>query len=198
MGLREINATRTKAMIVDAAMGLFLEGGYDGTTMEDIAHRADIGTSTLYRYFPTKESVVAGFLGDPGFMADEVRDRPADESVEVALGHSLVAFLVRAADNPEQGATFSEIIDANPRPRARLLEWLQEAQTLLASALAERSGKTPDDVHVGAMAWMAIFVLQRSGDVATSDGLTIEQASAKVMSDLGRHPVLTPQFELPG
>ena len=40
MGLRETNATRTRATIIEAAMALFLRRGYEATTMEDVAEVA--------------------------------------------------------------------------------------------------------------------------------------------------------------
>ncbi len=58
MGLRERNAARTRELIINTALGLFLEHGYDATKMEDIAEAAGIGTSTLYRYFPTKDLLI--------------------------------------------------------------------------------------------------------------------------------------------
>jgi len=193
MGLREINAARTATMIVDAAMKLFFEHGYDATTMEQIAEASGVGTSTLYRYFPSKESVIVGFLGDPGLIADHVLDRPADESIEVALGHALVAFLVRASEDEEQGRRFSEIVETHPRPRARLLEWLQEVQDRLVAALAERTGSSANDVHVAAMAWMAIFVLQRISQAGpVREGWGVPEMAAAVMADLASAPVTTP------
>ena len=53
MGLRETNATRTRAAIADTALALFLDRGYEETTMEDVAAAAQVGLSTLYRYFPS-------------------------------------------------------------------------------------------------------------------------------------------------
>src|SRR3954453_22462222 len=44
--------------ILNAAMGLFGELGYDGTTVPMIAERARVGAGTIYRYFENKESLV--------------------------------------------------------------------------------------------------------------------------------------------
>ena len=49
VGLRETNAERTRQLIVDVAVDLFIEHGYD-TTMEQIAEQAGVGSSTLYRF----------------------------------------------------------------------------------------------------------------------------------------------------
>ncbi|MEK4971293.1 TetR/AcrR family transcriptional regulator [Niallia sp. FSL R7-0648] len=44
--------------IYEAAMQLFVERGYDGTTVPMIANRAKVGAGTIYRYFENKESLV--------------------------------------------------------------------------------------------------------------------------------------------
>ncbi|MET1039046.1 MAG: helix-turn-helix domain-containing protein, partial [Aeromicrobium sp.] len=44
--------------MIATAMRLFLDAGYDATTMGDIADHAKVGESTLYRYFPTKDLLV--------------------------------------------------------------------------------------------------------------------------------------------
>ncbi|UCH84814.1 MAG: TetR/AcrR family transcriptional regulator, partial [Candidatus Latescibacterota bacterium] len=44
--------------IVEIASKLFLEKGFDGTTTNEIARRADISIGSLYQYFHNKESIV--------------------------------------------------------------------------------------------------------------------------------------------
>jgi len=50
--------TSTRDRLVAAAFELFEEQGYDGTTVDEIAHRAGAGRSTFFRHFPGKEDVV--------------------------------------------------------------------------------------------------------------------------------------------
>jgi len=45
--------------IVDAAYGIFLEKGYTGTTMEEIAVHLGVTKPALYQYFPGKETLYA-------------------------------------------------------------------------------------------------------------------------------------------
>lgn len=44
--------------ITDAAMEIFLEKGYENTTMESIAKKADISKGGLYHYFKSKDMVL--------------------------------------------------------------------------------------------------------------------------------------------
>jgi len=55
--LIEGDGTKRKA-ILDAALELFAERGFHGTTVPDVADRAALGVGTVYRYFENKESLV--------------------------------------------------------------------------------------------------------------------------------------------
>lgn len=46
-----------KREIIDAAQGLFFSKGFENTTMDEIAERAEFGKPTLYTYFKSKEEI---------------------------------------------------------------------------------------------------------------------------------------------
>ncbi|MCQ2275905.1 MAG: TetR/AcrR family transcriptional regulator [Bacteroidales bacterium] len=49
--------TRTKEQILDSAMILFQEKGFEKTSMEDVAQKVQLTKRSIYNYFPTKESL---------------------------------------------------------------------------------------------------------------------------------------------
>src|SRR3954465_6739269 len=49
--------------ILDAAMELAAEGGYDAVQMREVAERADVALGTLYRYFPSKVHLLVAAMG---------------------------------------------------------------------------------------------------------------------------------------
>lgn len=51
-------AVDKRDMILGAALALFVEKGFDGTAVPEIAARAGVGTGTLYRYFADKAGLV--------------------------------------------------------------------------------------------------------------------------------------------
>lgn len=57
-GRRERNKRRTLEKIIRAARTLFQRKGFEATTTQEIAERADIGTGTLFNYAKTKEELL--------------------------------------------------------------------------------------------------------------------------------------------
>lgn len=53
----------TREKIIDAAKALFDEQGFNDTTMELIAEKADVAKKTLYNHFPVKEAILAEIIG---------------------------------------------------------------------------------------------------------------------------------------
>lgn len=54
-------AGQTRAAIVEAALRLFRETGYEGTTMRAIAREAGVSTGNAYYYFGSKEELIREF-----------------------------------------------------------------------------------------------------------------------------------------
>ena len=48
--------------VIDAAMSLGMEGGYEAVQMRDVAARADVAMGTVYRYFTSKDHLLAAAL----------------------------------------------------------------------------------------------------------------------------------------
>jgi AcrR family transcriptional regulator len=59
-GLRERKKRATRIAIRDAAMRLFEEHGFAGTTMDQIADAADVSRATVFTYYASKEDIVFG------------------------------------------------------------------------------------------------------------------------------------------
>jgi len=62
MNRRERKKEETRQSIIDCAVSLFRENGFQETTMEAIADRADVSKGTLYNYFSDKESILVGYF----------------------------------------------------------------------------------------------------------------------------------------
>src|SRR3989304_9205514 len=61
---RERKKAEARRRIYEAAVHLFLEKGFEATTVAQIAGRADVGKGTVFNYFPHKTSFLAALAGD--------------------------------------------------------------------------------------------------------------------------------------
>ncbi|GAA3297347.1 TetR/AcrR family transcriptional regulator [Streptomyces cinereospinus] len=149
-GLRERKKTRTREAIRAAAYALIEERGYDATTIEQIADRAEVSASTVFRYFPTKEDIVllGGAADGPPLLA-AFRARPADEPWQDSLRHVMRQAIGPGADErPEVTRLRCRLTAEIPAVRSRMLQSLSETGHLLARAVGERSGRDPDGLEV--------------------------------------------------
>lgn len=71
-------AGRTRQRIVEAADDLFYQQGIAATSVDAVVAHAALSKPTLYRYFPSKESLVAAYLGE--------RDLSNRVALEAVLG----------------------------------------------------------------------------------------------------------------
>src|SRR5215813_2286413 len=53
-----------KKRVIHAALGLFAERGYHGTTIPEVMERARLGAGSLYRLFESKEALVNAVFRD--------------------------------------------------------------------------------------------------------------------------------------
>ena len=157
-GLRERKKSRTRSLIHKEAMRLIRQQGYAATTVEQVAEAAEVSPSTVFRYFPTKEDLVLHDEYDELFVA-AFRAQPP----EVAPMQALRAAMQQVVGDftPEQFADESERIALArdvPELRSARLDEMVRTMRLLASVVAERTGRDPEDPAVLTFAGAVIGV----------------------------------------
>jgi AcrR family transcriptional regulator len=138
MGLREVKRERTRRLIADKAFELFNHNGFGQTTVEQIAAAAEVGPSTLYRYFPTKETLVLEFVED--CLVDAVtwfREQPALE-LPAGLQAVIERVLEQLESNPDRVRAVFDLAGQTASVSAHLNELIWRFRTDLADELVLR------------------------------------------------------------
>ncbi|MCZ4605631.1 TetR family transcriptional regulator [Streptomyces sp. Lzd4kr] len=165
LGLRERKKIKTRTAIRDATYALIKEQGYDATTIEQIAERAEVSPSTVFRYFPTKEDIVLTDEYDPILLA-ELRKRPADEPWLQSLRYVMkLAVSAGLEEMPEVVRLRSHLMVQVPAVRSRMLESMSVTGRMLAEAVAERHGLDRNSLEarvytmslIGALAEISLY-----------------------------------------
>jgi AcrR family transcriptional regulator len=143
--------TRTRqavlAEITQTAMTLFLERGFEATTIDDIAAAAGISRRSFFRYFGTKEDIVLGDLTAQGeLIREELEARPAVEDAWTALLNALAAAPRLGQDEPTM-LKVSKMLYETPSLRARSIEKHFHWQALFTPEIRRRLGTAPGDDH---------------------------------------------------
>lgn len=141
-GRRERKRRQTRERIEQAAMTLFMERGFDATTIEEITEAADVSKRSFFDYFPSKEEVV--FAWQDSFadrLMAAIAARPAGESSVKAVEEALIVTVTASAD--ERALALSELIHCTPTLKARDQLKYAKLEQKLTEALIARSGGDP-------------------------------------------------------
>ncbi|MFJ3609221.1 acyl-CoA-like ligand-binding transcription factor [Streptomyces hydrogenans] len=161
-GLRERKKQRTREEIRRAGRRIAAAHGWEAATIERIAAEAEVSPSTVVRYFPVREDIVLTDEDDERLEA-RLRARPAGEEPLESL-RAVVVEAIRAAleADPEEIRLRARLMAGTPAVRARLSETTTETGRRLARALADRTGRAPDDLEVRVFAAAVLGALREA------------------------------------
>lgn len=169
---------RTRALILETAMRLFEERGYDRTTMRAIAKEAGVSVGNAYYYYESKEHLVQGFYDrmshDHALVARAALAGHTDFGERLDIGlrtwldcaspyHEFAAQFFRNAADPDSPLSpFSE--DSHPARAVAVQIW---REVLMESAVApkmdaELAEMMPDILWLHQMGVVLYWVFDRS------------------------------------
>ncbi|GAA3026510.1 TetR family transcriptional regulator [Kitasatospora albolonga] len=138
-GLRESKKQETRQLISDCATRLFVEQGFEQTTIAEIAAAARVAKKTVTNYFARKEDLALDHHAEfTQGLARAVAERGPQDAPLTALGRTFRAALL--AHDPVvgfTGPTFARMVADSPTLTARLRELHDLREEALVIALAE-------------------------------------------------------------
>lgn len=127
------------------AMRLFLEQGFDQTSMTEVARAAGVGRTTLFRYFPSKADIVlSGFDDHLRRLAAQLRAQPSDLPVMAAVQSAVLRAFAEAVDEQDLWMQRFQVLQTPTLAPDVAVRWSSWARTL-ADYVAARTGAHPDD-----------------------------------------------------
>jgi AcrR family transcriptional regulator len=188
--------------LYDAAIRLISERGYDETTLRDVAEAAGVSVGLLYRYFPSKRSVVlalyeelsADYAREAGTMAPgKWRDRflfALKTSLRVLRPHrrALSALVPVLIGDAEEGLFAANTAFSRLRVQKVFHEAVSGASDAPKPDLAGPLGRLLYLVHLAVLLW---WLLDKSPAQRASTGLValIQQAMPSAAVALRLAPV---------
>ncbi|MEU4564308.1 TetR/AcrR family transcriptional regulator [Actinoplanes sp. NPDC023936] len=193
-------ATR-RAEIITAAVRLFATNGFHATTMADIIGAAGLSAGAVYRYFSSKEELIAAVAEEALAAADETfRDLLADGAAPPpgrALAAILAAINDRIADHPATGFDLTRIgvqVWAEALRSPAVAVRVDEVYRRLRGNFAEvarrwtlPAGTDPEQVGAAMLGLAQGFVVQRLLLAGTDTTGYLAGVTALLAPEDGRH-----------
>lgn len=147
----------SRERLIDAALELFGEEGYQATTIDAIAERAGVTARTFFRHFGDKEEVL--FAEDDALLPlllSTIGDAPDPFDAESLMHHALGTLADAMEPDRASLAHRQRIIDSDVGLAGRELAKQAHWQTAVSTALIER-GFAEENADVLAAIGFALF-----------------------------------------
>jgi AcrR family transcriptional regulator len=167
-----------------AAMELFVERGYEQTTVADIAERAGLTRRTFFRYFADKREVL--FNGSERLqemMVDALTNAPANATAIEAVAAALEATGSFFGEIREFARLRNAVISANSDLHERELIKLAMLSAALAQGLRVR-GVCEPDASLAGEAGIAVFRVAFGQWVAESEQRSFREIVSESLARL--------------
>lgn len=134
------NQAARRARVLDAALALAAEGGYDAVQMRDVASRAQVALGTIYRYFSSKDHLLAECqLETWRTMHERLELRPLQGETAADRVLDLIQRVMRGVEREPLQAAALVTAGSTPDPAVRecQFELIVNQDAVLASAMGD-------------------------------------------------------------
>ncbi|MCW2829994.1 MAG: putative tetR family transcriptional regulator [Aeromicrobium sp.] len=169
---------RTREALLDAALALVAERGFDSVTTDEIAATAGVSPRTFFRYFPTKESVL--LFGEDAFIASFTEvylDQPSQLDELSAVAASFVALAPVVAPLHSRIGLYHRALASSHALRGQEQVHRDDNVARIAAAVARRRGLHAPDDECDLLAVVGLVTLQSALDAWAAGPTEIDPAS---------------------
>jgi AcrR family transcriptional regulator len=133
-----------RGRLEQAAMDLYVERGFEQTTVAEIASRAGLTERTFFRYFSDKREVLFwGAASLQEILVNTITDAPGGTSPIAAVAAAIEVAGTLFQEGRERSRARQAVIEANPELKERELIKLAALAAAMAEALRGRGVRDP-------------------------------------------------------
>lgn len=168
-GLRERKRRETLQRITDAGICLFIEKGYEATTLDAIAAAAGISRRTFFYYFKSKDEILLSLQSGVGDMiVDALREVPRDKRPLEAIRDAVVK--VCALIPADDMIAIDRLMRSSEAIQARKQASYVQQEKALFAALRERWPDPQREAGLRLVAMLAIGAMRLASDAFNREG----------------------------
>lgn len=137
---------RQEEALLDAAEAILLERGHRALTFDELGRRSGLARSSVYRYFDSRDDVIAALCERdlPGWMAVLERDMAAAADLEGRVAAYVEGQLRMVGSGGHRMATLLGDAPLGPAVRARINALAYRPATLLEAELRAAGDADPE------------------------------------------------------
>lgn len=143
------NQVARRARVLEAALALAAEGGYDAVQMRDVASRAQVALGTIYRYFASKDHLLAECqLEIWRSMGARIAARPLQGDTAADRVMDLIRRMMRTVEREPQQAAALITASSSPDPAVRecQVEMIALQDATLSAAMGDLDAERKADI----------------------------------------------------
>jgi AcrR family transcriptional regulator len=129
-----------RQQIVDAAVRVFFELGYEGASLRDLASRVGINKATVYHYFSSKEEILYHIVREVGSgLLEGVRQAAQRDDDPLAALEGMVRFQIEYMEG--HLAEVKVLVEEKKSLRAELLHATQDTESEILQLYKDTLGR---------------------------------------------------------
>jgi AcrR family transcriptional regulator len=169
VGTRERKRRETLRRLTDAGVRLFIEKGFEGATVEEIAVASGVSRRTFFHYFESKDDILLSLQSDVGEMvAAEVRRAPPGSAPFELVRDA--ALRVCASIPHDDMLAIDRLMRGSASVQARKQASYRQQEEALLSALRERWPEPARETRLRVLAMVAVGATRLASETFNLEG----------------------------
>lgn len=185
--LREKKQELVRSALRDAALDLFLERGFEAVRVEEIAERAGVSRRTFFRYFASKDDLMAQGVDEFREVVRRVAEGSPRNARPLELFRKIAAEVARISAAAPRSRDVVRIILVSPGARMAQMTRVAAVEDVLENAFLSRCRGREERKAArifAAMTLAAVGAILR--EWCLSDGAAVERIAEQVLGAFGR------------